>query len=235
NGAVLPLSAEPEFNFGPLNYFQAPQETWNAGAFLHYTFNEHATVYADTMFMSNDSRLQIAQGGDFNANLAVNCSNPYLSTAQVTRWCDGSTTGFANQTFTTTTTFPDGVTYAPKTDPVTGDITNPSRTLLIGFRNVPGGDRVTEPKHQDWRMSVGVKGALTDNWTYDLSYQYSQMTEQVESTGDLSKTKMGYALNVVSVDANGNIVPKGTAGATAECAVTQQGNTTGLAGGCVPW
>jgi len=46
---------------------------------------------------------------------------------------------------------------------------------------------------------------------------------------------MGYALNVVSVDKNGNIVPKGTAGSTPECAVTQQGNATGLAGGCVPW
>jgi outer membrane receptor protein involved in Fe transport len=228
-GAVLPLSAEPEFNFGPLNYFQAPQETWNAGAFLHYTFNEHATVYADTMFMSNDSRLQIAQGGDFNANLAVNCTNPFLSTAQVNAWCDGSTTlpgggaAFTNQTFATTTTFPDGVTYTPKVDPVTGAITNPSRTLLIGYRNVPGQDRVSEPKHQEWRMSVGVKGAITDNWTYDVSYQYSQMTEQTTSTGDLSKTKMGYALDVV----NG---PNGP-----ECAVTAAGNTTGLANGCVPW
>ena len=226
-GALLPLSAQPEFNFGPLNYFQAPQETWNAGAFLHYEFNEHAQVYANTMFMSNDSRLQIAQGGDFNANLAVNCDNPFLSTAQVNRWCDGSSAAgtFANQTFPTGATFPDGVTYA-----ACG-----SRTLLIGYRNVPGGDRVSEPKHQDWRMSVGVKGAITDNWTYDLSYQYSQMTEQVESTGDLSKTKMGYALNVVSVDANGNVVPKGTPGSTPECSITQQGVTTGLAGGCVPW
>ena len=224
-GAVLPLSAEPEFNFGPLNFFQAPQETWNAGAFLHYEFNEHAQVYADTMFMSNDSKLQIAEGGDFNANLAVNCANPFLSTAEVNAWCDGSTKGFATQAFPTGATFPDGAVYAP------GD----SRTLLIGYRNVPGGDRVAEPKHQDWRMSVGVKGAITDNWTYDVSYQYSQMTEQVISTGDLSKTKMGYALDVVNVDSGGNIVPKGTPGSKIECAVTQQGNTTGLANGCVPW
>jgi outer membrane receptor protein involved in Fe transport len=240
NGTLLPLSAEPEFNFGPLNYFQAPQETWNAGAFLHYTFNEHAQVYADTMFMSNDSRLQIAQGGDFNAPLAVNCTNPYMSQAQVNAWCDGSTTlpnggaAFTNQTFTAPTTFANGVTYAPTVNPDTGAITNPSRTLLIGYRNVPGQDRVTEPKHQDWRMSVGVKGAITDNWTYDASYQYSQMTEQVVSSGDLSKTKMGYALDAVSV-VNGSVVPKGTPGATIECSVTQQGITTGLASGCVPW
>jgi len=226
-GTILPLSAEPEFNFGPFNFFQAPQETWNAGAFLHYEFNEHATVYANTMFMSNDSKLQIAPGGDFFGNLAVSCDNPFLSTAQVNLWCDGSDAHgtFATQAFPNGAgPFPDGVTYAP------GD----SRNLLIGFRNVPGGDRVAEPKHQDWRMSVGVKGAITDNWTYDLSYQYSQMTEQTISTGDLSKTKMGYALDVVNV-LNGNIVPKGTPGATPECAVTQEGNTTGLAAGCVPW
>ena len=214
-GAVLPLSAEPEFNFGPLNYYQAPEETWNAGAFLHYTFNEHAQVYASTMFMSNSAQLQIAPGGDFNAPLAVNCDNPYLSTAEVNQWCDGSAAPgtFATQTFPNGATFPNGVTYAP----------GKGRTLLIGYRNVPGGDRVTNPRHQDWRMVVGTKGAISDNWTYDVSYQYSQVTQQTLTSGDLSKVKMGYALDVVQ----GKNGP--------ECAVTAAGNTTGQAAGCVPW
>ena len=49
-----------------LNYFQRPDERYTAGAFLHYEFNEHATVYADTMFMDDHSVAQIAQSGAFS-------------------------------------------------------------------------------------------------------------------------------------------------------------------------
>jgi iron complex outermembrane recepter protein len=206
-GALLPLSAQPLFNYGPLNFYQAPMQTWNAGAFLHYQFNEHAEVYASTMFMSNVSHLQIAYGGDFGANLNVDCANPLMSTAERGFWCGGSTTGYVN---------------------------NSADTLLILRRNVEGQDRVADERHQDWRMSVGVKGAITDNWTYDISYQYSQVTQQSTSTGDLSKTKMGYALDAVSV-LGGNIVAPNTPGSTVECRATATGNTTGLALGCVPW
>jgi iron complex outermembrane recepter protein len=212
-GTLLPLSDEPEFNYGPLNYFQAPEETWNAGAFLHYQFNEHAQVYSSTMFMSNQSALQIAYGGDFNAALNVDCANPFLSANELATWCGGSTAGYIDN---------------PAANGGAG------RSLLIGRRNVEGQDRVSDDRHQDWRMVVGVKGAITDNWTYDISYQYSQVTQQDYSTGDLSKTKMGYALDAVSV-LNGNLVAPGTAGATIECRTTYEGNTTGLAAGCVPW
>jgi len=216
-GSILPVSDEAEFNYGPLNFYQAPEETWNSGAFLHYTFNEHAEIYATTMFMSNVSLLQIAYGGDFGSNLNVNCSNPLLSAAEVGLWCDGSTAGFTNESFTTPTTFPDGQTYGTPT-------TASSRTLLMLIRNVEGQDRVADERHQDWRQVIGVKGAISDNWTYDVSYQYSQVTQQEFSTGDLSKTKMAYALDVVK-GANGQ----------PECAVTAEGITTGEAAGCVPW
>jgi iron complex outermembrane recepter protein len=195
-GKLLPVSDEAEFNYGPLNFYQAPEETWNSGAFLHYSFNEHAEVYATTMFMSNVSLLQIAYGGDFGADLNVDCANPYLSTSELDLWCGGSTAGFTNTA---------------------------TNTLLILRRNVEGQDRVANERHQDWRQVLGIKGAISDNWTYDLSYQYSQVTQQEFSEGDLSKTKMGYALDVVEG-------PNGP-----ECAVTAAGNASGEALGCVPW
>jgi iron complex outermembrane receptor protein len=224
-GTLLPYTDEARFNYGPLNFYQAPEQTWNSGAFLHYQFNEHARIYASTMFMSNESNLQIANGGDFGANLNVDCANPFLSPGMVNLWCDGSTAGYVNQNFSTATTFPDGVTYGPGT----------SRSLLILRRAIESGDRVANEKHEDWRMVLGVKGAISENWAYDVSYQYSQVNLQDESTGDYSKTKMGYALDVVSVDSAGNIVPPGTPGSTPECRVTATGNATGLASGCVPW
>jgi iron complex outermembrane recepter protein len=210
-GVLEPVSDEPLFNYGPLNYYQAPEETWTGGAFMHYQFNEHAQVYSSTMFMSNQSALQIAYGGDFGANLNVDCANPYLSASELGEWCGGSTAGYVN---------------------------SGANDLLILRRNVEGQDRVSDDRHQDWRMVVGIKGAITDNWTYDVSYQYSQVTQQDYSTGDLSKTKMGYALDAVDVATVGGvptIVKPGTPGATLECRATFEGNTTGLAAGCVPW
>jgi len=234
-GTLLPISSEARFNYGPYNYMQAPEETWNSGAFLHYTFNEHAQVYASTMFMSNQSNLQIAPGGDFGAVLNINCANPYLSHAEVNAWCDGSTAGNVDQSFYTTTTFPDGVTYTPTINPTTGLIEPASRSMLMLIRNVEGQDRVDETRHQDWRMVLGIKGAINDNWTYDVSYQYSLVNQQAENVGDLSKTKMSYALDVVDVNAAGAIVPTGTPGATPECYVTAEGTLEGNASGCVPW
>jgi iron complex outermembrane recepter protein len=228
-GALLPISAEPRFNYGPLNYMQAPEETWNSGAFLHYSFNEHAQVYASTMFMTNKSQLQIAEGGDFGANLNIDCANPLLSSAQVNLWCDGSTAGYVNENFSSPTTFPDGYTYGT-------NALNGSRSILILRRAIESGDRVTTERHQDWRMVLGVKGAINDNWTYDVSYQYSQVNWEANNTGDYSKTKMAYALDVVSVDAAGNIVPPHTPGSTIECRAIALGQTDHtLASGCVPW
>ncbi len=222
-GAVLPISAEPKFNYGPLNYMQAPEQTWNAGAFLHYTFNDHAEVYASTMFMDNKTDLQIAYSGDFGTAANVNCANPYLSTAEVGLWCDGSTAGFVDQSFTGPTTFPDGFTYYTPDPKHPGQYLNTSRSILILRRDVEGSNRTDDVEHQDWRMVLGLKGAISENWTYDVSYQYSLVNLDDTYLNDMSTTRENDALDVV----NG---PNGP-----ECAVTAAGDTSALAAGCVPW
>ncbi|MGA7537483.1 MAG: TonB-dependent receptor plug domain-containing protein, partial [Steroidobacteraceae bacterium] len=140
SGQLLPISSEARFNYGPYNYMQAPEETWNSGAFLHYRFNEHAQLYASTMFMSNNVLLQIAPGGDFGAGVNVDCANPYLSSSELSLWCDGSTAGYVNESFSVPTTFPDGATYTPTL--VNGVLTPASRDLLILRRAIEGGDRL---------------------------------------------------------------------------------------------
>ena len=196
-GALLPSSAGPLFNFGPLNYMQAPDITWNAGAFMHYELNSHATVYANTMFMDDVTALQIAPSGDFGNPVNVDCANPFLSAAELTAWCHGSTAGFTN--------------------------TDPKDQLLILRRNVEGGNRVNNLEHTDWRLVLGLRGAISDNWTYDVNYQHSIVNVTQHYDNDLSIQKMNYALDAV-----------GTASAP-QCAATAAGITTGLAAGCVPW
>src|SRR6185437_16134804 len=204
-GTLLPLSSEARFNFGPLNYMQAPDIPWSAGAFMHYDLNSHATVYNTVMFMDDRTQLQIAPSGDFGNPVNVSCGNPYLSAAELNLWCGGSTAGNVNS----------------------GGIAN---GLIILRRDVEGPDRVADEEHTDWREVLGVKGSINDDWTYDVSYQFSLVKLVDESLGDFSISKMNFATDVVN-DPN----PKSPTFGQPICAATAAGVTTGLAAGCVPW
>jgi iron complex outermembrane recepter protein len=92
-GSVVPFTNANLFNYGALNYYSRPDERYNAGTFMHYDFNEHATVYFQAMFMDDRSVAQIAPSGDFNNVATFNCGNPFLSAAELGAFCGGSTAG----------------------------------------------------------------------------------------------------------------------------------------------
>jgi outer membrane receptor protein involved in Fe transport len=173
-GQLIPYGAANVFNYGPLNYFQRPDERYTSGAFLHYEFNEHADVYANTMFMDDRSVAQIAPSGAFQTVFNVPCNNPYLTAQEVATWCG------ANSALTGA---------APGT-------TN----LYIGRRLVEGGNRQDDLEHTDFREVLGVKGKVTDGWDYDASFQFALVNLSDTYNNDVSKTKLQDALNVVSVN-----------------------------------
>ena len=77
-----------------------------------------ADVYTQLMFMDDDSTAQIAPGGIFyGTNFTVPCNNPYLTPAEITTFCGGSTSAATNF------------------------------TLRPGKRNVEGGGRQSEFRH----------------------------------------------------------------------------------------
>jgi outer membrane receptor protein involved in Fe transport len=160
------------YNYGALNYFQRPDERYTAGTFLHYEFNEHATVYAHLMFMDDHTEAQIAGSGDFGGNGAFNCSNPFLSAAQM---------GFFGCTST-------------------AGMTNP--LVYILRRNVEGGGRVQDLEHMDFHEVLGVKGKIDDVWNYDVTYNYSLVNLNSDADNYFSDTKLTNALNVTGTAAN---------------------------------
>ncbi len=100
NNTLIPWPGSGHyFNYGPLNYYQRPDQRYTAGAFLHYDFNDHAKVYASTMFMDDRTIAQIAPSADFANTNSVDCANPFLTTAELGAWCGGSTTGTANSLY----------------------------------------------------------------------------------------------------------------------------------------
>ena len=97
--------------------------------------------------------------------------------------------------------------------------------LLIGRRNVEGGDRQDDLEHSDFREVLGVKGKITNGWDYDASFQYGIVNYAETYYNDVSSTKVNYALDVITNPATGQ----------PECAVTATSPSTGLGVGCVPW
>jgi iron complex outermembrane recepter protein len=173
-GALTPYTAANQFNYGPLNYFQRPDERYTGGAFLHYDFNEHATVYANTMFMDDHTVAQIAPSGAFQTVYNVPCTNPFLTAQQVSTWCGANSAASG---------------AAPGT-------TN----LYIGRRNVEGGNRQDDLEHTDWRLVLGVKGKINDAFEYDANFQYSMVNLAETYYNDVSKVKIQNSLNVTTVN-----------------------------------
>jgi iron complex outermembrane recepter protein len=159
------------FNFGALNYFQRPEERYTGGAFLHYDFNEHASVYSQLMVMDDHTSAQIAQSGNFNNAPTVNCANPFLSPSELSFFCNGSTVG------------------------------NSNAGLVIARRNVEGGPRISDLEHTDIHEVLGVKGKMDDAWTYDVTLNYSLVNFTETNLNYLSATRMANALDVVSSSA----------------------------------
>lgn len=74
----------PYYNYGPLNYFQRPDERYTAGVFGHYQVSERFEGYAEFQVMDDRSLAQIAPSGAFFVTSTLNCSNPFLSAQQFT-------------------------------------------------------------------------------------------------------------------------------------------------------
>src|SRR5580658_9935026 len=160
------------FNYGALNYFQRPEERYTGGAFLHYDFNEHATVYSQLMTMDDQTSAQIAQSGNFNNAPSVNCANPFLSPSLLGFICNGSTAGFSNP------------------------------NLVIARRNVEGGPRISQLEHTDIHEILGVKGKMDDAWTYDATLNWSLVNFSEVNQNYLSASRMVNSLDVTGTAAN---------------------------------
>lgn len=175
-GAFVPFSAANQYNFGPTNYYQRPDERYSFGAFARYELNEHAEVYAELMFTDYRSVAQIAPSGNFFNTTTINCDNPMMTAAQQTAVCAGVAD-------------PDGVT--PGNQGIA--------SLYIGRRNVEGGPRRDDLNYQSSRTVVGVRGQLVDDWTYDLSASRVRVALSRTYQNDFSITRLGRALDVVNV------------------------------------
>ncbi len=194
NGGFTP------YNFGPLNYFQRPDERYTAGVFAEYEVSDSLKPYLEFMFMDDRTKAQIAPSGNFGNTLSINCDNPLLGASQAAVLCD-------NENLLVDPSSPFDVVgntgLAPFvfTDAL-GNSYNKGFAQILR-RNVEGGGRVSDLQHTSYRGVLGMKGDLSDAWSYDVYYQYGRTIYNQIYLNDFSVTRITRALDVVTDPSSG--------------------------------
>jgi iron complex outermembrane receptor protein len=170
--------AGASYNYGPLNYFQRPDERWTGGMFANYEISAGVEAYAEFQFMDDRSLAQIAPSGTFFNNSVLNCDNPLMSNQQRTAiGCPG----------------------------VGGAMTADVVGIYVGRRNVEGGPRFDDLQHQSSRSLIGFRGDIGENWSWDAYANYAKLNYTEVYNNDLSITNIIRSLDIVD-DGNGTPV-----------------------------
>ena len=94
NGDLI-AGACARFNFNPFNYYQTPQDRWQATTIASYDYNDSVEFYARATFSSNSSDFQIAPSGTFGTAFLIPVMNPFLNPTARTTIVNDLNTGAA--------------------------------------------------------------------------------------------------------------------------------------------
>jgi outer membrane receptor protein involved in Fe transport len=179
SGHFVPFTGGPnqEYNFAPLNYLWRPDTRYTGGFFAHYQRTRQLDLTSSFMFTDDDTVAQIAPSGLFfgagaaNGFDEVNCGNPLMTQQERTLLCGADGSGANN-------------------------LVPGQATLLIGRRNLEGGDRQTELRHVSYRMQIGARGELGQGWSYNANAQYGFTHYSQILNNELSISRVQNALEV---------------------------------------
>lgn len=196
-----------QYNYGPLNYFQRPDERYSAGFIGHYQAAPFAEIYTQVSYTDYSTIAQIAPSGDFGNTSSVNCSNPLLSVQQKQLLCGGY---MLSSTGSLVGPFSDRVLSSTDSSP-----------FYVYRRNVEGGGRQSQLRNTSFRALLGAKGEISDGFTYDVTGSYAHVESKQVYQHDFSASRLTKSLNVVTDPSTGNPV----------CASVLDGSDTN----CVPY
>jgi iron complex outermembrane receptor protein len=185
------LTPQDDYNLGPDNYLQVPQERWMINAFSHYDFNDKATGYLEFHFSNNRVDQQLAPT-NINGPFLFNVNNPHLNPQmrEVLRQLDLRET--APSTVVTGTT---------------SMVNNPNDGLAainVGRRLVEVPLRRNIADRNVWRTALGFRGDLGDVSTnylrdlrYDVYYSFARTEETSRQEGNVARSR--FQAGVLSV------------------------------------
>jgi outer membrane receptor protein involved in Fe transport len=218
------------FNYAPWHFYQRPDERYTAGGFANFDLSKAVQAYAEVMAMKDRTMWQIGPSGDFRNTETINCDNPLLSDQQRSLICKAGNFVGEFPTFDSAGNLIQiSGSPTPFIDPVTGEPYSRA-WLLISLRNIEGGSIEDDLKHKSVRLLGGLKGDLGSGVTYDASYVFGRVSLDRQYRNNLSITRLGRALDVVSDPLTGQPICRSTliARELGDSAPEADAN-------CVPW
>ena len=188
------------YNYNPTNFFQRPDDRINMGFFGKYEITDNAEVYLDFTSMKSESNAQIAYSGTFGNITHLPCYNGLLSAQQYKVACS-DWTGMGGSH---APNFADGaaaLSYINGLDAAVaaGTIVDYRAPLYSLKRNVEGNPRQGIQTYKSYNTTLGLRGDINDDWSYDIYYQNSDVNYANEYRNDLSVIAINRAVNVVNV------------------------------------
>lgn len=167
------------FNFNPDNFYVTPLDRLQASALGNYLINNHVEAYAQVFYTRSDVRQQLASSGTFLNLFQVPIGNPFIPAAARAQICAAR-----------------GI---PAAQCVVGNTTEVP--MAIGRRITEFGPRLGDFFNKTLQGTVGVRGDIINNWTYDAYFTHgeSDQTRVLGNWGSLSKVQQALrAVNTTS-------------------------------------
>lgn len=197
------------FNFNPYNVFQVPFKRYNLFAAGHYDIAPHLTVYARGMYNNNTIDTIIAPSGVFASAVTIPLSNPFLTAAQRTYFCNNAKfnlPGGGTQRGITAAQCAAGATATTTSDPN-------YQTFTVGLRRrtTELGPRISDYNTQSFDFRAGLRGDITDKIGFDAwaSRGISDKFQAIENYALLSRVQRALlATNTTTcLDGSSDCVP----------------------------
>jgi outer membrane receptor protein involved in Fe transport len=183
------------YNTNPLNYYSTGLDRTQATSLANYKVNDHANVYAEVFYTTSKVNSTLAESGTFQNSYNVPIGNPYIPEGARQQICTQRGIPAANCVVGNATMVP----------------------MTIGRRFVELGPRINAFDNKTLQYTLGVKGDVAWDWTYDASWTrgVSDQVQLKQNWGSLAKVTQ--ALNALSttacVNTANNCVPLNVFGA----------------------
>jgi len=168
-GGALPFrTAGPNndrYNYAPTNYLQLPQERYNLASFVTYEINDNVEAYGRAFYTNAivDSQLAPTPGGT-QFDFTIDANNPFL-------------TGELRDLFEANSSINVGDVDGDGVDEF--QFTTGRRYEEIGTRN-------SLRDTHTFQIGGGLRGAINDNWNYDVYGHFARSRADQIQTGNVS-------------------------------------------------
>lgn len=178
-------AANQSYNYNPTNFFQVPQERWQAFASADYQLTDSVEIYGRVFAVNSDVPTQLASSAYFGGStgaFTVNLDNPFITDAQRAVLINAY-----NFQATAAGTAP----YDPSAEPGSQLV----RVAGIRRRMLELGPRVGISESKTIQLTGGVRGDLADTgWSYDVGAQFGRVSRFDGLENDVSIIRAQNAL-----------------------------------------